>query len=378
MTVSTPTRGSRTITFLLGKRDMPADGVQDYCEYLGRALQARSVRSQIARLNWNTDGWWKALRELRRQCSEESPDWVILQFTALGWSKRGFPLGAIAALAIARRCANRCAVVFHDPYGAKGKRLVDKIRGSFQSWVIRRLYQMADKAIFADPLEKIEWLRQTEEKAVFIPIGANIPDGAEAPLAHLSRDSRFSTVSIYCLSDPPNLYRELDDIVHAARMAASSGSSLGVTFLGRGTGEARSAIDRAFRGTNVSVSNLGIREPDEVRQVLADSQAMLCVRGPLYPRRGSALAGVACGLPIVAYAGAAEGTPIEEAGVELVPYRDREALGRALQRILLDESLWERQHDRSILAHRRYFSWDLVASKFEAFLNSGDAVRSPN
>jgi hypothetical protein len=55
---------------------------------------------------------------------------------------------------------------------------------------------------------------------------------------------------------------------------------------------------------------------------------MLCVRGKLFPRRGSALAGIACGLPIIAYAGATEGTPLAEAGIELVPYRDCEVLGR--------------------------------------------------
>jgi glycosyltransferase involved in cell wall biosynthesis len=98
---------------------------------------------------------------------------------------------------------------------------------------------------------------------------------------------------------------------------------------------------------------------------------MLCVRGPLYPRRGSALAGVACGLPIVAYGGAAEGTPIAEAGVELVPHGDRQALGAAMQRILLDKDLWQSLHERSLQAHDRYFSWEFIAQKFDELLAPG-------
>jgi glycosyltransferase involved in cell wall biosynthesis len=92
---------------------------------------------------------------------------------------------------------------------------------------------------------------------------------------------------------------------------------------------------------------------------------MLCVRGPLYPRRGSALAGIACGLPIVGYAGEADGTPIAEAGVELVPYGDQQALAEALERVLVDQALWQRLHHKSLEAQKRYFSWELIAEKFD-------------
>ena len=61
---------------------------------------------------------------------------------------------------------------------------------------------------------------------------------------------------------------------------------------------------------------------------------MLCVRGRIYLRRGSAIAGIACGLPIIGYAGESAGTPLDDAGVVLTPYRDGRAAGLALSRIL--------------------------------------------
>jgi glycosyltransferase involved in cell wall biosynthesis len=91
---------------------------------------------------------------------------------------------------------------------------------------------------------------------------------------------------------------------------------------------------------------------------------MLCVRGRLFPRRGSAMAGVTCGLPIVAYAGASEGTPLAEAGIELVPYRDVAALSRSLGRILEDRGHWEELHIRSLRAQEKYFSWKAIAENF--------------
>jgi glycosyltransferase involved in cell wall biosynthesis len=172
------------------------------------------------------------------------------------------------------------------------------------------------------------------------------------------------TVAIFCLSDPPHRQREVNDISKATRSVASKGTQLRVVFLGRGTAEANAEIDRAFKGSSVEVLNLGLRSAEEVSRVLGESDAMLCIRGKLFPRRGSALAGIACGLPIIAYAGAAEGTPLAEAGVELVPYGDSETLGGALSRVLGNQLYWQQLHERSLRVQRKYFSWDRIALGF--------------
>jgi len=50
---STPTPDSTRVVFLLGKRDIPADVIQDYCEYLGQALGRRGIETEIARFEWD-------------------------------------------------------------------------------------------------------------------------------------------------------------------------------------------------------------------------------------------------------------------------------------------------------------------------------------
>jgi len=96
---------------LLGRGEAIADGVQDYCKQLAGALEQHGVELNLVRVDWAGKGWWSALRELRRECKAWRGQWILLQFTALAWSRHGIPLGALAVLAIVRRSGARCAVV---------------------------------------------------------------------------------------------------------------------------------------------------------------------------------------------------------------------------------------------------------------------------
>jgi len=360
---------------LLGRKDTPTDGVEDYCTFLGRALGQRGVTLKQFRVDWVNKGWIGALRQLRRESKAWRGNWILLQYTALGWSRRGFPLGAVATLWFLRRRGVRCAVVFHEPYRQwQDSRWIDRVRGACQGWVIRRLYGGSAKGIFADPLETVRWLPKDHAKAAFIPIGANIPEPERSAEVSGARNGAAKTVAVFCLSDPPNRELEVGDIASAMRSASTNGSKLQVIFLGRGTAEAQQEIDRAFDGIPVQVSNFGLRSAEEVSRTLSGSDAMLCVRGSLYPRRGSALAGIACGLPIVGYAGAAERTHLAEAGVELVPYCDREALGAALSRVLTDEGLHAELRSRNRRVLEKYFSWGEIAKRYSEALGSGSGT----
>jgi len=141
-------------------------------------------------------------------------------------------------------------------------------------------------------------------------------------------------------------------------------------FLGRGTSEAREEIARSFRELPVDVSSLGLLDAARISDLLAQSDAMLCVRGRVYHRRGSAIAGIACGLPIVGYAGETNGTLLDNAGLVLVPYRDGRAAGAALSRVLQDADFHRELREKSLRAHQKYFSWTIIASAFVEFLES--------
>jgi glycosyltransferase involved in cell wall biosynthesis len=376
-TASVPSESARPREWiaLLGRRDTPVDGVEDYCTFLGRALAARGIELRQVRVPWNEKGCIGALRQLKRECAAWHGTWVIIQYTALGWSRRGFPFLALAVIAILRRSGAQLAVVMHEPYRQSGNSSswIDGIRGACQDCVIHNLYRSADKAVFPDPLETIDWLPKDLSKAAFVPIGANIPEPDLQSDGDTTRRSMTKKVAVFCVSESPYQQREVGDVAHAARAAASNGSSLHLIFVGRGTAEAQPEIERVFRDIPVQVSNLGLRTAEEVSRILASSDAMICVRGKLFPRRGSALAGIACGLPIIGYAGAAERTPLEEAGVCLVPSEDRDALGAALSRVLRDPELQRELRRRSLRAQAAYFSWDTIAAAFIRELGVGQA-----
>ncbi|MGH9682883.1 MAG: glycosyltransferase family 4 protein [Candidatus Acidiferrales bacterium] len=369
-TESTP-RGNAPIKSwiaLLGCKDEPADGVEDYCVFLGRALEKRGVRLERVRVPWRERGWLSALRELWREASAWYGRWVLLQYTALSWSRRGFPIGILAALAILKRRGVRCAVVFHEPSGFRGPRWIDRARGACQGWVVRALHRFSKKSIFTVPLNTVPKLPRDDERSAFIPLGANIPENLTNRSSTPDRNGVQKTVAVFCVSEPPHREQEISDIYYAARTAATDGTKLRVIFVGRGTFEAKAEIESAFKGSSIDVVNRGFCDGDEVSHIFGESDAMLAVRGKLNLRRASALAGLACGLPIIGYGGAARGTVIEEAGVALVPYGDQQELGKALQRVLTDPDLWKEMHEKNRHLQQEYFSWDVVAGSYVEFL----------
>lgn len=349
-----------SVIALLGHTDTPVDGVEDYCSRLSGAFERLGTRMEVARVPWFDRGWTAAMTRLARESISWQGRWVVLQFTALAWSRRGFPFGVLGVLAVLRRRGVRCAVMFHEPTRHGGSRWIDRVRGMCQDWVIRKIYQDAELAIFADPLPTIPWLPMGDSRAVFIPIGANLPYPTPQPVT----DDIVKTVVVFCLSGPFHLAEDLNDISEAIRSATAAGAQIRLLFVGRGTNEARDDIARIFKNIPVEIENMGLQSPETISDVLASSDAMLCVRGELYPRRGSAIAGIACGLPIVGYAGKAEGTPLAEAGVVLVPYRDGKALGFALARVLGDANLRRELREKSLRVREQYFSWNVIAGAY--------------
>jgi glycosyltransferase involved in cell wall biosynthesis len=113
----------------------------------------------------------------------------------------------------------------------------------------------------------------------------------------------------------------------------------------------------------------GVLTADEIERRLCEADALLFVRGGISSRRGSALAGIACGLPVVAYDGSETGLPITEAGVILAREGDRDALASNLTRVLSDDLLRNDLRKRSLEAREKYFSWDVIARKFLRVLN---------
>jgi glycosyltransferase involved in cell wall biosynthesis len=361
---------------LLGKSEKPTDGIEDYCHFLGEALGRRGITMETVRVDWNDLGWISALKKLRNQSSDWGGSWVVVHYTALSWSRRGFPFGLLAVLYILRRRGVGCAVLFHEPTPQPGRsRLRDTIRGKVQDFVIRSSFGSADKAIFTVPLDLIPWLRGDVRKACYIPIGANIPERISVrPLEGANRDD-LKTVAVFCITPAENRFLEIADMALAAERASHSTGKVRFIVLGKGSTEARAEIEAALRDKGVEVCVLGILPADKIADALAGADVLLYVTGWVAQNRGSALAGVACGLPIVGYAGGPR-EPIHDAGVQLVPYRDREALAAALVRVLSDELLRSELRHKSVAAQQRHFSWDSIAGRYASAFELGERAVS--
>jgi glycosyltransferase involved in cell wall biosynthesis len=315
------------------------------------------------RVPWERIGWTRALWCLWRESGSWKGRWVLVQYTALAWSRRGFPVGFLAVLWILKQRRTRVAVVFHDAEGYSGQRRIDRARRACQHAVMRTAYRWAARNILTVPLEQVPWLPRNAAKAVFIPVGANLPEVGGGVGACAAEPRTLKTVAVFGVTGN-FLSSEVADIDFALRHSKSKVGELRLVVLGRGSTDAEPALRRELNGAGVEVEVLGLLSPEQVARVLSRADALLFVRGGVSSRRGSAIAGIACGLPVVGYRGEETGFPITQAGVLLVPKGDRAALAEALGRVLAEDWLRGELQKRSREAHRRYFSWDVISDSF--------------
>ena len=356
---------------LLGRRDTPTDGLEDYCTFLGEALRRHGIELMQERVRWMEKGWIGALRQISRDSLAWRGRWVLLQYTALGWSRRGFTFGALVALVILQRRGVRCAVVFHEPCRQpSGVRLHECFRGVYQDWVIKRLYRKAHRAIFTVPLETVSWLRKRETKGAFIPIGANIPQRVTRRITPFQSVQERKTVIVFVVTGAPKMLQEVKEISDVMREANKVIERLRLVAVGRGTAEAKEQFEKALEGSEVELVVRGVLPAEEVALEFESAHALLFVRGPITLRRGSALAGIASGIPIVGYSDGSIGSPLKDAGIEWVPGGDRAGLARALIRVLTDPLRWSELHERNVWAQQDWFSWTRIGQRFYDLLGT--------
>jgi glycosyltransferase involved in cell wall biosynthesis len=357
------------VILLLGRRDEPTDGVLDYCQYLRDAALARGFSFEIAQVHWAEKGWRNALAELRDAASAWRNCWVLLQYTTLAWSRRGFPLRTPRVLDVIRQCGARPGVVFHDFGPFPGTGMVGTAREYCHLRVLRQLYARSEMAIFTVLLNKVLWLPQHREKATFIPVGANCPEAASTAG---DESPKIKSIAVYGVSGGQRLLAEVADIGAALKQASQFAGPIRLLLFGRGSQEAEPALRSELAGAEVEIESLGLLSPEQVSQTLARADVLLSIRGQVSTRRGNAIAGIACGLPVVCYSGPETGWPITDAGILTVPLGDRNALAGAMENLLLDESLRRTLAERSRRAYEKYFSWAAIVERFATELQLRD------
>ncbi|MHB8677954.1 MAG: glycosyltransferase [Candidatus Acidiferrales bacterium] len=294
----------------------------------------------------------------------------MLQYTALSWSRRGFPFGILAVARILKNHGVKVAIVFHESAGCRSKGIVGWLRFACQEWVVRRLYKLADRAIFTVPIEQLNWLHDSESTAHFIAIGANIPEPAIVRRRIGFLEEKRRTVGIFCITEGAQGVREVAEISAAVRQANQKVRGLRLVVLGRGAMEASSALRQAFVGSDIELSIFDVLPAEEITRFLLKMDVLLYVRGEVTSQRGSAIAAIACGVPLVAYGDSERAFPVSRGGILLSPPGDVRSLSTALERVLTDEQLWADLHARSLAAQQEYFSWDAIAARYAGILRN--------
>ncbi len=352
---------------LLGRKDLPTDAVEEYCRYLGDALHAHDFRLQIRRVPWELHGWRQSLRALHLQSEMWRNTWVLVQYTALSWSARGFPLKFPRVISILKSAGARVAVVFHDVEPFSSPRLIDRLRHRVQSRTMRRAVVLADLAIFTVPPEKLSWFKSIPSKAVFTPVGANLPF-TESPASRALGD--IPTVGVFSITGGDQGARETQQILAAVRYASQNLGRVRLSIFGRHSELREEVLRQGLQNCPVELSVEGVVEPELVVNRLAECDVLLFVRNGISTRRSSAIAGIAAGLPVIAYSNSETAAPITSAGVVLVNPGDHGELNEALVQVLSDVNLRAELSARSRAAYKAHFAWPAIAERFAALLNS--------
>jgi glycosyltransferase involved in cell wall biosynthesis len=229
---------------------------------------------------------------------------------------------------------------------------------------MRQALYLADLAVLTIPAEIIPWVPPSAQNIVFIPVGANLPSPETVWKRTTDHRTDSPAVAVFSLSGDGARAEEVRLIAEAVSHAAERIGKLQVMVLGRNSDIGGKELKGKLTESPVKVTVHGLLTAEQVVSVLGSCDVMLFARGPLSTRRGSAIAGISCGLPVVAQEGWETVAPITEAGVVLVSREKKEGFGPALLRVLSDESYRAFLAERSRQAQQRYFSWSAIAAQY--------------
>jgi glycosyltransferase involved in cell wall biosynthesis len=233
---------------------------------------------------------------------------------------------------------------------------------------MREAVSLANAPVFTVPMDKISWIKNHSGNGWFIPAGSNLPTDSEAnSRIGISTGGKLS-VAVFGISGAEPGRREIDQIVEAMRFASSHAGNLRLIVLGRNAQSAEAELRERLHGSPIELHVLGVLPGEDVVRSLSVSDVLLFLRRPISTQESSAIAGIACGLPVVAFAGPETAAPITEAGVALFFPQRKGDLGDVLLRVLKDEHYRASLAQRSWVVQRQYFSWPAIAARYADFM----------
>ncbi len=347
----------------------PTDGVHDFVTQLARAVETRGHAFAVERLP--TEG--RATRTRLEALLDRHPGaWFVLQYTALQWSTRAIPVAVPSLLRLVRRRGARAGIVFHDIAPYAGSRLVDRARRVVQRRVMRQAARAADRAFIAGqhrtsprvPVGFAGWVSARTPPLTFLPVGSNLSHSPAHPAAppRASRAGGRVRVGVFGVSDH-RAHVEVPQIAEILRRAQVETGPLEFVAFGRGTDRARPLFARLLP-PDTDARILGVLPAESALAELRQLDALIFVRHHVSAQRGSAMAAVAAGVPIVGFRGRHTGPAVEAWGMRLA---DEGRLGEVADHLVAvtqDAEAWLALHQAGLAAADAHLTWDGIATRF--------------
>ena len=202
----------------------------------------------------------------------------------------------------------------------------------------------------------------------FIPVGPNLPIPAQwqtpRPL------NEIPIVGVFSITGGNQGAMETQRILAAVQHAAKSVGKLHLSVFGRHAELRQEALRKGLENYSVEVSVDGVLEDGQIIERIRGCDVLLFVRGGISTRRSSAIAGISCAVPMVAFVGPETSWPFPDAGVILVSPSAPDELNDALVRLLANPELRAGLSRVNQLIYSEHFAWPVIARRYAALLNS--------
>lgn len=378
------------VLFVTGEYPTMQGGVGDYTHALGVALAALDVDVHVltsrqagpahlippgvANVYPDVDSWgWGLARQALAVASSVEADVAHIQYQAAAYDLH--PAINLLPRSLRRHAWPRFVVTtFHDlrvPY------LFPKA-GPLRWRVVLELARQSDRAIVTngEDRSRLGELRDLAGRLVEIPIGANIRPAPPAGYARIEQRARWGVGSedlLLCYFGFLNASKGGEELMLATALLAQTGLPVHLLMIGGQLGASDPTNAAYLQRVQALIAEQGIAsrvhwtgftgEAEVSANLLASDIAVLPYRDGVSLRRGSLMAALAHGLPVVSTEPA---TPIPEMkpgeNILLAPVRSASALAERVAQLWSDPDARERL-GRGAEQLAQLFTWEAIAQR---------------
>jgi len=363
----------RTVAIAYSDRGAPVDGIRDHSERIIEQLRRDfpelrvkyfDLRGEGSGLSARVVAAVRMLRGLDNACA------LILQYNPFSFGRWGFApwLPGTLAAARLRRGHPFIAVMVHEPFVPMTS-IRWTLLGSWQRLQLAALRSCADVTFVSIGAWQDVLRRSPARGPVYhLPVGSNFPDrraSREAFRSALGVREEELVVSTLGRDHPSWMG---DYVVAAANAMAAAGTRVRLLGIGATT-PPLTGLDPA-----ICFERPGLLEPGEVAGRLAASDLFLApLIDGVSTRRGSVMAGLQHGLPMIGTEGPLTDQVLADAkdALVLTPVGRPEEFAATAARLAEEPEARERMGAAARRLYECQFDWSVVASRLHAALPIG-------